>query len=308
MRKAGAAVIVLGLAGVLAGAWTPAAAFAGEASPVVARVAADDSSRAVAYWRLWLSLRPRVQDGSVPLQKRIEALNAFLANSPTDAWAESPRFEAAQILIGLHQQQQDVQTPPWSSPPPAELPASVGAPAPVPSAPVRSLSERPDWDAARFAPEPPKLLYDVISLAYSAPMGVDAGLARLRWSTFQLHVAAAGFDFNGLNFNYRLWVGLLGLGARFPFGAERRHEVGFLVFPLSVDIYQTTDPDYEWERRQGFGLLHSRLYYRYDFDGVGLEASVAAPLVFGCDDVYDGAPPLMLSFGVAFGRTHAERQ
>lgn len=304
MQSGAAARMVLAFAWLLAVTGTPPPAFAGEAPPSRTRVAADDaSSRAVAYWRVWLMLRPRVQDPAVPLQERIEALEAFLDNSPGAEWAEAPRFQAAQILVGLRQQAFEASAPP--SEPAVEPP--IPSP-PLPAVSSRTPASRPAWDVARFDPEPPKLLYDVVSLAYSAPVGFDAGLARLRWSTFQMHVAAGGFDLNGLTTNYRFWAGLFGLGARFPFGAERRHEVGFLVFPLSVDFYQMPGSDDPWDRRQGIGLLHSRLYYRYDFDGVGLEAGVATPLVFGCEGVFDSAPPLMLTVGVAFGRTHAARR
>ena len=265
----------------------------------------DDSARAVAYWRLWLTLRPRLSDVSVPLAERIEALNAFLAHSPDAPWAEQPKAEGARLLEALVAEWRGANTTPASS----ALPATSG---------TRAES----WDVGRYDPDEEALreevrartmlrpggnarrtLFDVLRLSYSAPFGFEGALGRVRWSTFQMEVVAGGGEWGGLFTNGQFWAGLFGIGARFPFGDDRTNEIGFLVFPLAFDLYGAHTFDDEYDPDLGLGFVHTRLYYRHDFENVAIEAAVSTPLVFGADDLFDGPPPLLLSVGLALGRT-----
>lgn len=322
-RIAWVVVLVLGLAA----SWgpTPALASAAGSSSVAAQVdgggGGEDAGRAVAYWRVWLTLKPRLRDASVPLPERIDALQAFLSHSPDTPWAALPKAEARALLDRLVGEWRGLDTTPGSPAPRPPAPVGPTSETSVPAAPTEA------WDVGRYDPDAtddaalrarvraelaaaggsrrhePRLLFDVLAVGYSAPAGFEAALLRLRWSTLQLQIVAGGGDWTGLLTAAQFWAGVLGVGVRFPFGDERRDEFGVFAFPLSFDIYGSRPSEYGYDAGPGLGFVHTRLYYRHDFDGVALEAAVSAPLVFGVSGVYDGAPPLALSVGLAFGRT-----
>jgi hypothetical protein len=157
--------------------------------------------------------------------------------------------------------------------------------------------------------------FDVVQIGFAPPYAVDVSLGRLKGDWFQVQLLEGGYG-RGLGSDRTLCMAVLGVGARWMLDAERRHEIGFLAFPLSFEIFDHDYPDppprtcppgdlcfdfnFTLDLAAGYG--RTRLYYRYNLEKVGFEVAVAAPLVTYCDRLWGCAPPVFLTIGISSGR------
>ena len=83
-----------------------------------------------------------------------------------------------------------------------------------------------------------------IAIGVSAPLGVRAEIARLRWKHFQFSLLSGGYRLpafdHACDLNYRrlIWGGIAGVGAKWNFGERQAAEFGFVSYPVSVGTAQ----------------------------------------------------------------------
>lgn len=166
---------------------------------------------------------------------------------------------------------------------------------------------------------------DIVTVGYAGLYGFWISGPRWRWEGLQLETFSLRAARPLVGPYVAQTQGILGVGWKFVLGASRRHEVGFLVYPLSFGLrFERADPHDdsvgecgsfvcalaeglagELEAGQS-NFLDTRVYYRYSQGLVHVEAGLAMPLLwlkerhgeFDESGPWRGPPPLDLFVGV----------
>jgi len=144
----------------------------------------------------------------------------------------------------------------------------------------------------------------LVAVYLSVPTGARFALYRIRWEAFQLEGFSLGMAVNTMGLPVMagyIWLG--GIGAKWHFGASRRHEIGFLTYILGVSGYW--GPTSHGFRGEGSpdaqAFLPTSVYYRCNLGFVHVEAGLNVPLVFNWfNRVYSYVPPLAFFLGGGF--------
>jgi hypothetical protein len=160
-----------------------------------------------------------------------------------------------------------------------------------PKAETASASKLTSWLSVALA-TPVTYLFGIMVEAYRHRS------RNFQWSAVNLYSSGAGGG------GALIGIAFLGVGAKGNFGALKKNEFGFLVFPLSASWYHLFDsPD-------AVGLLHVKAYYRHTVPaekprtttGFHFELGLVQPIIwFNPDDgLYQGQalPLLYLGFGI----------
>ena len=144
---------------------------------------------------------------------------------------------------------------------------------------------------------------DVVQVDYAPPYALSLSFGRWKGEAFQLQMLTLGGG-RVLGSEKTLWLGLFGVGARFPISSSGDHEIGFLLYPLSFEAFLHDPSDDRvlnlWTMGAGLGL--ARAYYRFSFERIAVEVGISMPVITRFDAIYDCAPPVLLTFGVATTR------